>query len=281
MPIDLKDLPLAVHHKNNAAFYIFLLRVWLFRLINFRELRSLSQIKFSSTIRISSQYMMKGGPFVRHVEAQTMAFVLAHTSIPVPRPHKTLVDTEGTVYIIMDYIDAPELSLSWKGLTKDQQTSLMRQLGGYLDELRGITPPAQTRLGALDSGPLQDPRMGPFGPFDTCLEFANNYGYTILTKVEDPSVQNCLTRFKEREHEIVFSHGDLAPRNILVEDGKIAAILDWECAGWCPEYWEVVRGIRSNLGMPSFGDAFQDLFCGRYDDEIALEYELSRHIFRL
>ncbi|KAL0950842.1 hypothetical protein HGRIS_007601 [Hohenbuehelia grisea] len=208
-----------------------------------------------------------------------MAFVRANTSIPVPRPHKTVVNTEGTVYIIMDYIDAQELS--YEALTEDQQGVLMRRLGGYLDELRRITPPPQTRLGALDSSPLQDPRTGTFGPFETCFEFADNYGYTFLAKVKDPLVTECLARFMKREQNIVFSHGDLAPRNILAKDGKIVAILDWECAGWCPDYWEAVRGIRSNLDMPSFGDAFRELFCGRYDDEIALEYELSKHIFRL
>ncbi|KAL0960515.1 hypothetical protein HGRIS_005552 [Hohenbuehelia grisea] len=222
---------------------------------------------------------MKGGPFVRHVEAQTMAFVRANTSIPVPRPHKTVVDTEGTAYIIMDYVDAPELS--FKSLTKDQQVSLMKQLAGYLDELRSIPPPLKTRLGALDSGPLQDPRMGTFGPFETCLDFAKNYGYTFLKKVKKPSIEGCLARFMAREHKIVFSHGDLAPHNILAKDGNIVAILDWECAGWCPDYWEAVRGLRSNVCFPEFSVALRELFGGRYDDEIELEYELENHIFRL
>ncbi|KAL0957560.1 hypothetical protein HGRIS_001347 [Hohenbuehelia grisea] len=134
---------------------------------------------------------MKGGPFVRHVEAQTMAFVHANTS---RRPRKTVVDTEGTTYIIIDYyVDAPELS--FKSLAKDQQVSLMKQLGGCLDELRSIPPALKTRLGALDSGPLQDPRMGTFGPFDTCLDFAKNYGYTLLKKVNKPSIEGCLARF--------------------------------------------------------------------------------------
>lgn len=36
----------------------------------------------------------------------------------------------------------------------------------------------------------------------------------------------------------MFSHNDLAPRNTIVDDGRIEGLLDWEVAGWFPEYGE-------------------------------------------
>jgi thiamine kinase-like enzyme len=47
----------------------------------------------------------------------------------------------------------------------------------------------------------------------------------------------------DNQARVVFTHCDLALQNILVRadgDGQlsIAAILDWEHAGWMPEYWE-------------------------------------------
>lgn len=47
-------------------------------------------------------------------------------------------------------------------------------------------------------------------------------------------------------HPIVFTHGDLAPRNIMVNDGRIAAIVDWETAGWLPASWEYIQAHHSN-----------------------------------
>ena len=42
-----------------------------------------------------------------------------------------------------------------------------------------------------------------------------------------------------QQYATKFTHGDLAPRNIMVrEDGTITAIVDWDSAGWFPEYWE-------------------------------------------
>lgn len=32
--------------------------------------------------------------------------------------------------------------------------------------------------------------------------------------------------------------------NILVEGGRITGIIDWEYAGWYPEYWEYVKMIQ-------------------------------------
>lgn len=43
---------------------------------------------------------------------------------------------------------------------------------------------------------------------------------------------------------IRFTHGDLLPKNIIVDpdDGyRITAILDWEHAGYYPDYWEYCR----------------------------------------
>lgn len=44
---------------------------------------------------------------------------------------------------------------------------------------------------------------------------------------------------------IYFCHGDLTPTNIILSGSPglyaIAAIIDWEQAGWYPEYWEFCK----------------------------------------
>ena len=58
-----------------------------------------------------------------------------------------------------------------------------------------------------------------------------------------------------RSNRSVFTHGDIAPRNIMVDDeNKITGILDWEYAGWYPDYWEYAQIMR-----PAFYGSFQDL----------------------
>ena len=43
----------------------------------------------------------------------------------------------------------------------------------------------------------------------------------------------------------VFAHGDINPRNLLVDENiKIVAVLDWESSGWYPDYWEYARMMK-------------------------------------
>ncbi|KAF4166919.1 hypothetical protein CNMCM6936_005828 [Aspergillus lentulus] len=43
----------------------------------------------------------------------------------------------------------------------------------------------------------------------------------------------------------VFTHADIAPRNVKIdEQNTVTGILDWEWAGWYPDYWEYAQIMR-------------------------------------
>lgn len=44
-------------------------------------------------------------------------------------------------------------------------------------------------------------------------------------------------------HATAFTHGDFTPRNILVKEGRVVAIISWEQAGWRPETWEYIKAL--------------------------------------
>ena len=48
----------------------------------------------------------------------------------------------------------------------------------------------------------------------------------------------------------MFTHGDLTLWNVMVRKGKIAAIIDWECSGWRPDYWEYTKAQYNPNGTP-------------------------------
>lgn len=62
------------------------------------------------------------------------------------------------------------------------------------------------------------------------------------------AIENCTESFSQavtnchyHVYQSLFTHADLCPRNILIRDGKVCAIIDWEFAGWYPEYWEYTK----------------------------------------
>ena len=56
------------------------------------------------------------------------------------------------------------------------------------------------------------------------------------------------------------------PRNTLIKDGKIAAIVDWESAGWYPEYWEYTRWTVSNYNSSRIWRDLRDDVLDPYPD---------------
>lgn len=81
------------------------------------------------------------------------------------------------------------------------------------------------------------------------------------------------------DYPVVFTHGDIAARNIIVRDGHVAALLDWEYAGWMPEYWEYAFALRGmeNVAWQTLGCEVPWLFGTRFD----LEYILMGYIMSI
>lgn len=42
----------------------------------------------------------------------------------------------------------------------------------------------------------------------------------------------------------VLTHGDLNTGNIMVHDGHVSGIIDWEYAGYYPDWWEYTEAMR-------------------------------------
>jgi thiamine kinase-like enzyme len=60
-------------------------------------------------------------------------------------------------------------------------------------------------------------------------------------------------RLSEMRSEYVLVHGDFNPSNVLVQDGDVMAVLDWEYAHSGPPYMDIGNLLR-NTG-PQFHDA--------------------------
>ncbi|KAL2830376.1 hypothetical protein BJY01DRAFT_260912 [Aspergillus pseudoustus] len=74
------------------------------------------------------------------------------------------------------------------------------------------------------------------GPFDSEQEFND---FILADHVQ--TIPGLLKLYAKHAlvdtHEIVFTHIDLVPRNILVDyNARITAVMDWEYSGWYPEY---------------------------------------------
>jgi len=65
----------------------------------------------------------------------------------------------------------------------------------------------------------------------------------------------------------------------MVKGGKVVGIIDWECAGWYPEYWEYTTCYRSSLLTESFWDMMKDE-TDAYSDELEVDHCISSFFIR-
>ncbi|KIM37078.1 hypothetical protein M413DRAFT_20392 [Hebeloma cylindrosporum] len=131
------------------------------------------------------------------------------------------------------------------------------QLLVILDEMRSYK---STTLGAVTGGPYNNRNMAypwhPPHPF--------------------PNVADV---FPTEGQEIHLTHGDLLPHNILVDGSKITAIVDWETAGYYPEFWEYCRMHDRGWMTPAWGRVLARMFPGpRREKEIDAVYRILRDL---
>ena len=205
----------------------------------------LYQLALRKVVRLRNGQVVKCGPGLRREEATTMIYIAARTTVPVPG-NVQFIEENGKTYLIMDYIRGTPLRKVWPNLRDDEKRTIFAELRGYVNQWRALVPErASDYVGSLDYGPCLDRRVVGFyhcGPFDTEHQFHDHVVANLRPEIRDER-RTFLRNMMKGNHSIVFSHGDMHAHNILIRDGHVVGILDWEKAGWYPEYWEWCKAL--------------------------------------
>lgn len=226
---------------------------WLF---NNKYIRTFARSRLSHdsprVFRIGRRTVLKIGTIIRMTEATTMRYLAEHTSIPVPSVIDAWHLDGGGAAILMEWIDCAGTFESLQtSLTPQSKAQIAEQVRGYIEELRTLEQPPEMKgyIGPIDGAELWDGRVkqAPCAPFPSETAF-NKFRLAELDILRfDPSTNERITQLENRlrgDHRIVFTHGDLNSRNILLDkQHNVVGLLDWEMSGWMPEYWEYVKAI--------------------------------------
>ncbi|EFY87368.1 hypothetical protein J3458_015500 [Metarhizium acridum] len=243
-------------------------RLWLGKLL-FRPLGP-------STFRVSWHRVIKGPCDPTEVEA--MNYVAAHTTVPVPKVYA--VHTEGQlIYIEMAFIRGETLESAWDNLSKGQMTAIFDDLKNHLSSLRALQPPEQGMVSSALQNPAFDCRIGFrfFGPVSHDGFHSLTRGHLIIEDVE-PFLGQEVAKTHTSSYATHFTHADLAPRNIMVRNGRISAIIDWGFAGWYPEYWEFTKAHYNLFFGQDLWEEYMRLVLPCYETELVAERILWRRL---
>jgi aminoglycoside phosphotransferase (APT) family kinase protein len=204
-------------------------------------------------------------------EASALRMVERYTSTPAP----LLVDVykdEGNTVIIMTRVRGELLADVFHLMSYAERDQLADDLGSIVEQLRRIPNHSPYRFADTLGGPMVDHRVpgGIFGPFHTEADFGNHLCHDVV----DPDLKKATTMVHAREHRSVFTHSDLHPINILIEGGRLAGIVDWECAGFKPEYWEFTKAMYGAWNRSEEEAVLRRAFGNLYSKELAVEQAL-------
>ncbi|KAB8199833.1 hypothetical protein BDV34DRAFT_232692 [Aspergillus parasiticus] len=163
------------------------------------------------------------------------------------------------IFLFMSRAPGEPLDTKWKFLDEAQKASIREQLESIMDKSRHLTAPPAEEADATNPC-CQNP-------------ISNEHDFNIFLTSNEQRTRGgklaMIESYLETSHQVVLTHADLHPRNIMVAvapqldsslDGlsgcqvRITTILGWEMCGWYPEYWEYVKELHTITP----GDGFDD-----------------------
>ncbi|KAF1951119.1 phosphotransferase enzyme family protein [Byssothecium circinans] len=231
--------------------------------------------------KISPSMLVKYGTHASLIEAKTMLFVAEKTSIPVPKlyaaysygPLDRDVSDWGSVYdtyIFMEFIEGEDLEKSWKNCNDVEKQQISADLKKYMTELRSI--PGADYVGSVHGGPVTDIILEWSttikGPFDSVEAFNTTIADTFIAKSKGKVAAYIRGMLNAHKHGIVFTHGDLRPADVIVRDGRVAAIIDWELGGWYPDYWEFAKAFYIEHFVTNWATYVLDILTPYYCEQM-------------
>ena len=195
----------------------------------------------------------------KQLESKTIEFVKAKVpSIPVPEVIYHWVDESwNRSFIIMKRAPGQGLEQVISQLTQAQLENVARQIARYMKELAQYISP---RFETVDGfGHVSEMLLGAFQPFKTWPSWKPNIHPTYTPESLSKLLETQSGLLPPDSGTPCFTHPDLNPFNIFIyPDGNVAAVIDWEDAGYWPSYWvATIPQVNSffSLGTNRWRDA--------------------------
>lgn len=214
---------------------------------------------------------MKCGPRVRAEEFEALRHA-QQLGVPVPTVSEFSSDART---IRMEYVEGELLEDVWPTLSDCEKIAYAQQLGRCISLMRSDRQ-EKIPIGGIN-GPAHDCRAYDShtgGPFANETDF-NSFVLNLYTQCPKPIRDSLMSQMRS-DHSITFTHGDLTPRNIIVKDGEIRAIIDWEFAGWFPEHWEYVKFLECCTDCHDWKNYAPHVFDTSYEKELVIHQAIVR-----
>ncbi|KAF1847825.1 kinase-like protein [Cucurbitaria berberidis CBS 394.84] len=199
---------------------------------------------FSAISLLSTRYLAKTYVPEALEDSVRAVEVARQLGVRVPDIKRTIKSNDGA-FCIMECIEGTTLEEAWAKLGWFASIKLAVQLRHAISLLRSVS---SSTAGSLATGECRsfwlDDRYGvpARSSPDDITSFIKFWANFISIRQEIKNAPHCLVYSKvytpPAARTFVFTHHDLAPRNILLDHSGQLWLIDWDYAGFYPPYFE-------------------------------------------
>lgn len=210
-------------------------------------------------------------------EHGALALLRRSSDIKVPSPLDFVSDSKSA-FLLTSRVPGDRLGFCIDTLSDEELAGLVCQLRQFVGHLRMMQRDAlaQNTISNAVGGACYDFRITAARDDDFVGPFANEDDFNDTLRCGAlPGV------IQRKRHRIVFTHGDLNMRNILVRNGNLSGVVDWENSGWYPEYWEYTKACYATKFHRRWLAAVDRVFeyYGDFTEELEIERKLWNYCF--
>lgn len=247
----------------------------------------LNSLGGAKIVRLSRSLVLKSGTSVLASEGETMRYVMAACpEVRLPKVYRYFnVDNPSSYfgvegYIVMDYVEGRYLDSCWDQLSQEARKDVVTQVAGMVNQLQSI---CSDSTGVLHGGISQGTWFGDYGagPFPTKVVFEKWMNWKLaISKLCKRAAADVPDISYNR---FVLTHGDLSPRNLILDADNQVWLIDWGCAGFCPPIFEAASA-KHQMQFLSFAPLLLPLIYNNIDEMRQLEscsFGINRATFSL
>lgn len=227
----------------------------------------LSERSTVKVVAINDEIVVKYGEGVRAWEGQALVYLEQHVpGVPAPRLYAMYKDS-NQFFLVMQRVPGVQLKSIWSSLTESEKDSIVTKLRQIFESMRNIQCPLGTDFfGGLDGGSVHhylfysqkaDERhhLGPFYGEAAFVDGLTGNFRALLARNGRPDFK---ARYYEahlgqalKDQRPTLTHGDVQQKNIIVAENPSrndkgersfeVVLVDWDTAGWYPDFWEFFR----------------------------------------
>ncbi|KAH8434372.1 aminoglycoside phosphotransferase family protein [Aspergillus melleus] len=208
-------------------------------------------------------------------EPNVLKLLEKHTTVPAPRLLDTWT-TNGVTNILMTRMPGQTLGSVAHLLSYAERDALAADIRDALAQLRSIPNSTPYLIADTLGGAITDHRIpdDTGGPFTTEAAF-NAHLTSHLSITFEQIVRD--NKLPYREHKLFpLTHSDFHHSNILLGQGRLSGIVDWESAGFKPEYWEFTKAMYCLPPDSVLGGIWRGVWGTQYEEELGIERRLWR-----